>query len=339
MSKNNIVVTEKLFCGIDVSAVSLAVAVQQEDQLIEERNFPNNAAGHKLLIAWFRKLKASVRVTLEATGVYSFDLSMSLDAVAGIELAVLNPKVANRFAQTLRRSKTDAADAQVLAEYSRRMPFTAWIAPSASSMRLRAIVRHIEGLSVQSAQNQNRLHAAHGSNSTPGCIVQDLKRSVASLELRIQRLRREVMTLIRQDDLLRKHFELLVSIPGIAQVSAMQLLAELSTLPSDLTVREWVAHSGLDPAHEISGSSVRKASRISRAGNRHLRRALYMPALVASRCDPHAKAFFESLLGRKKARLQALIAVARKLLHAIYGIFRSGLKYEGTKLFPRITLS
>jgi transposase len=147
------------------------------------------------------------------------------------------------------------------------------------------------------------------------------------------------MALVRQDDLLRKRFELLVSIPGIAQVSAMQLLAELSTLPSDLTVREWVAHSGLDPAHEISGSSVRKASRISRAGNRHLRRALYMPALVASRCDPHANAFFESLLARKKARLQALIAVARKLLHAIYGIFRSGLKYEGTKLFPRITLS
>jgi transposase len=147
------------------------------------------------------------------------------------------------------------------------------------------------------------------------------------------------MALVRQDDLRRKRFELLVSIPGIAQVSAMQLLAELSTLPSDLTVREWVAHSGLDPAHEVSGSSLRKASRISRAGNRHLRRALYMPALVASRCDPHAKTFFESLPTRKKARLQALIAVARKLQHAIYGIFRNGLKYDGTKLFPRITLS
>jgi transposase len=64
-----------------------------------------------------------------------------------------------------------------------------------------------------------------------------------------------------------------------------------------------------------------------------------MPALVASRCDPHAKAFFESLLARNKARLQALIAVARKLLHAIYGIFRSGGIYEGAKLFPSITLS
>jgi transposase len=85
--------------------------------------------------------------------------------------------------------------------------------------------------------------------SPPGCVVQDLKRSVASLEQRIHKIRREAMTLVRQDDLLRKRYDLLVSIPGIAQVSAMQLLAELSTLPSDLTVREWVAHSGLDPAH------------------------------------------------------------------------------------------
>jgi transposase len=278
-------------------------------------------------------------VSLEATGVYSLDLAFALDAAEGIAVAVLNPKVANRFAQTIRRSKADAADAEVLAEYTYRIPFTAWVAPSSSSMRLRSIVRHAENLSVQSAQNQNRLHAARGSTSTPNCVVQDLKRCVASIEQRIHKLRHEAMTFVRQDDLLRKRYELLISIPGIAQVSAMQLLAELSTLPSDLTVREWVAHSGLDPAHEISGSLVKKASRISRAGNRHLRRALYMPALVALRCDPHTKAFFESLLARSKARLQAFIAAARKLLHAIYGIFRSGLKYEGTKLFPRITLS
>jgi transposase len=267
-----------------------------------------------------------------------WDLALALDGAEGIEVAVLNPKIANRFAQTIRRSKTDAADAEVLAEYSRRMPFTLWVAPSSSSIRLRSLVRYIESLSAQSAQNQNRLHAAQSSAVTPGCVIRDLKRAVVSLEQRIRNLRREAMTLVRQDELFHRRYQLLVSIPGIAQVSAIQLLAELSTLPSDLTVREWVAHSGLDPAHEISGTSVRKASRISRAGNRHLRRALYMPALVASRCDPHAKAFFESLLARNKARLQALIAVARKLLHAIFGIFRSGLKYEGTKLFPQVSL-
>jgi transposase len=151
-------------------------------------------------------------VSLEATGIYSLDLAFALDAAEGIEVAVLNPKVANQFAQTIRRSKTDAADAEVLVEYARRMPFTAWVAPSPGSLRLRSIVRHVENLPVQSAQNLNCLHAAHGSASTPSCIVQDLKRSVASLELRIHKLRREAMTLIRQDDLLRKRFGLLVSI-------------------------------------------------------------------------------------------------------------------------------
>lgn len=94
------------------------------------------------------------------------------------------------------------------------------------------------------------------------------------------------------------------------------MLAELSTLPSDLTVREWVAHRGLDPcARNIRKLGEEGITHQSRR-NRHLRRALYMTALVPSRCDPHAKAFFESLLARKKARLQALIAVARKLLRS-----------------------
>jgi hypothetical protein len=94
--------------------------------------------------------------------------AVALDNAEGIEVAVLNPKVANRFAQTIRRSKTDAADAEVLAEYSRRMPFTSWAAPSSGSIRLRSIVRYIESLSTQSAQNQNRLHAAQSSAVTPG---------------------------------------------------------------------------------------------------------------------------------------------------------------------------
>ena len=116
-----------VFCGIDVSAATLAVAVQQENQPIREREFANTASGHKALIGWLQQGQAAARVSLEATGIYSLDLALALDAGRGIEVAVLNPKLVHRFAQTLRRSKTDTADAQVLAEYSRRMPFTPWL--------------------------------------------------------------------------------------------------------------------------------------------------------------------------------------------------------------------
>jgi transposase len=325
-----------VFCGIDVSAQSLAVAVQQENQPIEQRELANTASGHKALIVWLRKRRTRVRVSLEATGIYSLDLALALDAAVDIEVAVLNPKAVNRFAQTLRRSKTDKADAAALAEYSRRMPFVAWRAPEREGLRLRAIGRHIDGLTVQHTREMNRLHAAQGSTATPRCVIQDLKRSLAGLQRRIMRLRRDAMALVQADDALRQRFELLTSMPGIAAISALQLLGELAPLSPEMSVRQWVAHSGLDPAHQVSGSSVHRPSRISRAGNRHLRRALYMPALVAVQRDAHMKAFYELLQSRHKAKLQALIAVARKLLHAIYGIFRSLTPYDGRKLFPAL---
>ena len=217
MSKRPTIVGETLFCGIDVSAKSLTVAIQEKNCPLEQRTFANTASGHKSLIAWLHKWKMQVRVTLEATGVYSLDLSMVLNAAGGIELAVLNPKAANRFAQTIRRSKTDAADAEVLAEYSRRMPFTAWCAPNLKGLRLRTISRYIDSLTVQNAVGMNRLHAAEGSSFTPRCVIQDLKRSLVSTEQRIRRLRREAMTLVREDDDLRQQYALLTSITGIAQ--------------------------------------------------------------------------------------------------------------------------
>jgi transposase len=339
MSKPIQPIQAMVFCGIDVSAASLAVAVQQEDQRFEERVFDNSGGGHKALIGWLHKLKARVRVSLEATGIYSLDLALALDGADGIEVAVLNPKLIHRFAQTLRRSKTDSADAQVLAEYSARMPFTPWCAPELSGLELRAISRHIQSLVVEHTRQNNRLHAAEKSTSTPACVVNDLKRSMASLKLRIARLRGEALELVRSDEAMRERFELLIGIPGIAAISALQLLGELAPLSPEMSVRQWVAHSGLDPAHRESGTSVHKPSRISRAGNRHLRRALYMPALVAARRDPHLKAFYETLLSRHKAKLQALIAVARKLLHAIYGIFKNQMPYDGSKLFPQLQIA
>ena len=324
-----------VFCGIDVSAATLIVAVQTQDQPGEQRAFANTSAGHQALIAWLSR-KGPVRVSLEATGIYSLDLALALDAADGFQIAVLNPKLVHRFAQTLRRSKTDVADALALAEYSRRMPFVAWQPPPREALRLRTLGRHIEALSAERVRDGNRLHAARGSASTPRCIVQDLKRSLAVLNRRIKKMRREAVALVRADAALSQRFDLLTSMPGIAEISAVHLLGELASLAPQLSVRQWVAHSGLDPVHQISGTSLHRRSRISRAGSRHLRRALYMPALVAVRHDPHLKAFYETLCRRHKAKLQALIAVARKMLHAIYGIFKTLTPYDGAKLFPNL---
>jgi transposase len=113
-----------LSCGIDVSAAELVVALEEGDGgRWLQRSFPNRASGHQALILWLQKSGTPVRICLEATGLYSLDVALALHTAAGMEVAVLNPKMVNRFAATLCRSKTDPADAQVLAEYARRMPF------------------------------------------------------------------------------------------------------------------------------------------------------------------------------------------------------------------------
>lgn len=135
---------------------------------------------------------------------------------------------------------------------------------------------------------------------------------------------------------MRQRYQLLTTVPGIGAVSALTIHSELILLAPAMTVRQWVASSGLDPAHQQSGTSLNKPSRISRAGNRRLRASLYMSALSASRYDRHLAAFYQALRARHKTGLQALTAVARKMLHAIYGIFKTGTPYDGKLLFPNI---
>ena len=132
---------------------------------------------------------------------------------------------------------------------------------------------------------------------------------------------------------IKRCFELLVSVKGIADASAIALLAELAVLPEDMTTRQWVAHAGLDPRHFESGSSVRAPTRISKVGNRHLRAALFMPAMVAARYEPCVRAYYEKLIERGKKPLQAIVAVMRKLLHAIHGMFRHDAIFNGEKFY------
>lgn len=135
---------------------------------------------------------------------------------------------------------------------------------------------------------------------------------------------------------LKEQLNLLHTVTGIAEKTGVRILAELAALPSDMSGPQWVAHSGLDPRPHESGSSTHKPRRITKAGNHYLRDALYYPALVGSRKDPHMKAFYEKLIANGKKPMQALVAIMRKLLQAIWGMFKSGSQWDGSKFYKMI---
>lgn len=322
------------FSGIEVSAKELMVAVEREERAIPLKCFANDAPGHQAVLRFLGGAGHTVRVCMESTGVYGLDLALVL-ARAGIEVMVANPRAAHHFATAMmQRSKNDRLDAGVLLEFARRMPFQAWTPPRPAVLQLHALSRRLEALKDTQAAEQNRLHAAQATDTTPAAVRRDLERSLRSLRRAIARLTVEAVKIIRQDSDLKLRFDLLISAKGIGETSAIALLAELALAPADLDVRQLVAYAGLDPREHSSGTSVHKKPRISKHGNIHLRRALYMPALVAIRRQPNLRAFYEHLRARGKARMLALVAVMRKLLHAIFGMFKHHTAFDGHKLYP-----
>ncbi len=139
--------------------------------------------------------------------------------------------------------------------------------------------------------------------------------------------------MIREHPELMRILQLLTSIKGIAETSAIALMGELLLLPPDLSNREWVKFAGLDPKAFDSGKSVHKKTRLSKAGNRHIRSALYMPALSAKQHDPYVKAYFQHLVDNGKQPLQAVCAVMRILLHAIHGMLKHDKPFDNTRFY------
>jgi len=319
--------------GIDVSYKTFVLAIRRGESRGQPRTFDNTPSGHLQVIKVLRKARVK-RVCLESTGLYHLDLAIAL-ANEAFEVMVLNPKVAKRFAEAMSvRTKTDAVDAILLAEFAERMPYEPWQRPSDQALGLRACARRLLAANKARTELKNQRHAARLTQTTPVFVLDELEQSITHFDAQIDRLRRHAMALIAEDPMMQRDFDLLISVKGIAHASAIQLLAELAALPDDMKAKQWVAMAGLDPRHHESGTSVQKAPRLSKAGNRHLRMALFMPALSAVRHDPHIRGYYQHLVEhRGLKKIQAICAVMRKLLHALHGMLQTQKPFDGSRFY------
>lgn len=227
---------------------------------------------------------------------------------------VVNPTAAKRFAQALMtRSKSDAVDAGVLAQFAQSMPFQPWQRPATPVLEVRACARRLAALVKARTQAKNQLHAASQTISTPEIVLADLRRSIAQCDDHIEQLRAGAGALIEADAQLREVFTRLNSVKGIAAASAIQIMGEILVLPADMQAKQWLAQAGRDPRHATSGTSVNTKPHLSKAGNRYLRVALYMPALSAARHEKHVNGYYRHRIedrgeadpGRRRGDAQA----------------------------------
>jgi transposase len=319
--------------GIDISNDVFDASMQHGSSVVRKQ-FLNTKTGHHQFIRWALYQANSARVCLEATGVYHLQLALALDRHTAVELMVVNPCAARRFAQAhMVRAKTDAIDADGLLQYLQRMAFRPWSAPRTELLHLQSLTHRVGQLDKEVIRERSRLHAARRAGPHTRLVQKDIEAHITQLQKRLKQMRSQAYLVVNNDPQLADDARIVESAPGFAELSTTKLLAELSALPDDMKPAQWVAHAGLDPRPCESGSSQCYPRRISKQGNVRLRRVLFMPALVAIQRDANVSAFYEKLLKKGKAKLQAITAVMRKLLHALWGMLHHRREWDGEKFY------
>ena len=308
--------------GIDVSKADFH-AVLLAGTARSRRSFPNGPAGFRAVRKWLVNRKATqVHACMEATGAYWLELARSLHA-GGIRVSVVNPTRTALFARSqLRRTKTDAVDAQMIAEFCASQRPEAWTPPAKEILVLRGFLSYRQQLGEQRVALEQlasqvevdatleRLHRDH---------IEVLRDAISTLEEQIARH-------VQAHHELREAVERVQSIPGFGTLTAAAVVAKL---PVDRlrNAKAAAAYVGLSPSERQSGSSIRGVPRICKTGNAHLRRDLYMPALVAMRFNPAMRSFAERLKSRGKPAKVIIVAVMRKLIVLAYTLLKDAATF------------
>lgn len=314
--------------GIDVSKAKLHVALQVDGQHRPKRKVvTNNLAGYQQLSEWLERQGIErVHGCLEATNTYGQGVATYLYE-QGHRVSIINPLCVSGFAQSeLQRSKTDGADAALIAQFGWQKRPAPWTPPPAELEQLQALSRRLEDLQQMITQERNRLDTVHEA------LREEIEAHLRFLHQQVTALKQSIQEHLQRHPKLAAEVKRLQTIVGIGALSAACIRAEIGSLERFRSARQLAAFSGLTPQEHQSGTSVCGKVRLSKLGNAHLRHHLYFPALVAIRCSKAIAHWRSELLARGKTKMQVVGAVMHKLLRICFAILKSGHSFDSALL-------
>lgn len=285
--------------------------------------FDNTPEGYKRLKTGLtgRHVK-QVHACLEATGRYGDCLAMGLHT-HGHTVSVVNPAIIHAYAHVhLRRNKTDARDADLIARYGPHERPQPWTPPTQATLDLQALLKRLADLRAIRQQESSRLASIVPCPQVADfiqCHSDFLDTQIAELEMAARSLTQTTPSLAAQ-------FKLLLTIPGIGPLTAMRLVAFDLLRFADADAA--VAMAGLNPSQHQSGTSCKRESRLSKRGHADIGHALYMPALTALTCNPVVRDLAARLSAKSKHVMVIIGAAMRKLLRLAYGVLKSNTAFD-----------
>lgn len=299
----------EIFVGIDVSKATLDIAFWDSEVYWQ---LPNDAEGWQELVKRLRPL-TSVLIVVEASGGLEQPLVAEL-YTEKLPVAIVNPTRVRNFARsTGQLAKTDKLDARIIAHFAQA------VRPQVRPLRTPE-EDHLNALVTRRRQVVTMLTSEKNRKATTHHTLQDrVLDHIAWLEAELKGLETEIEQFIQQSVEWKEKADLLQSVPGVGPVTASTMLAELPELGSR-NRQQIAALAGVAPLNKDSGK--KRGKRRTFGGRAAVRRTLYMATLVATKCNPVIRRFYERLLANGKEKKVALTACMRKLLVILNSMIR-----------------
>lgn len=303
--------SSNVFAGIDVSKAQLDVGFNPASKNL---SFDNSDQGIAKLVDYFQKIETDL-VVVEATGGLEMKVTAAL-AASNLPIAVVNPRQVRDFAKANGKlAKTDAIDAQMLAEFAKAIKPEVRELPDKTTQELKALVTRRKQIVEMITSEKNRLARALEN------VVPEIEEHIMWLESRLSNIDDDLSKAIRKSPIWKEKDDLLRSVPGIGPTVSFTLLANLPELGT-LNRKQIAALVGVAPFCRDSGTL--RGKRTVWGGRANVRSSLYMGTLSAIRYNPAIRQFYQRLIEAGKVFKVAITACMRKLLT----ILNSMVKYK-----------
>ncbi len=322
------------YLGIDISKSTLdAALIIKEGDVVGQTKVANNTQGFKDLVSWVKKLKVSlsdILVCAEHTGIYGYDLQVWLDDMQ-INFAFVSALEIKR-SLGIKRGKNDAVDALRIAEYAyiRRESISLSHKPSNVIFQLKALLgerKHYVRTRAALLARKDALHQyeTRASVDRRDEIIDKYAEYIASID-------KQMLSLMEQDDVIKRNYELITSVKGIGLVNAINTIVYTNNFTSFQTPRQYACYCGIAPFEHTSGSSIKGRTAVSKIGNHQLKCELTMAARSAIMHDPWLKQYYKRKMMTKGnfpgAHGIILNAIKFKLIVRMFSVVKSGIPYK-----------
>jgi transposase len=326
----------KQVCGLDVAQKELVVTVGRvfEDfnlELFAYKVFANNPTGFKQLLKWVKSLcyaDVSVSYVMEATGVYHEKLAYFLHQQNKYVVIVLPNKISNYFRTLDVRTITYKTASEAIARFGLERKLDRWVPASPLYKKLRQLTRERDQIVLQRTAAKNQLHAEQTEAEPNTGSIKRQKRQIAFFDKLEEEIKKELDIMVKSNQELKEKVKIISSIPGYANLSATIILAETNGFELIRNKKQLAAYTGLDVIEKQSGTSVKGKSKISKKGNRYLRKCLYLPALSAIRSNEGFNSVSSRIVLKSGIKMKGAVAVQRKMLELAYTLVNNNTMFD-----------